>query len=58
MGPWGTLDRRLDKAIQDGWHVRYDGASDQFVAARDVVAAHTLEDLVTEMLRVQRADEP
>jgi hypothetical protein len=46
--------RRLDMAIKDGWHIRYDGGADQFVAARDEVSAHTLDDLLVEMLRAQR----
>jgi hypothetical protein len=48
--------RRLELAVRDGWHIRYDGAADQFVAARDEVAAHTLDELLIEMLRAQRAD--
>lgn len=48
--------KRLDLAIRDGWHIRYDGGADQFVASRDEVAAHTLDDLLIEMLRAQRAD--
>ena len=48
--------RRLELAMRDGWHVRYDGGSDQFVASRDEVAAHTLDDLLIEMMRAQRAD--
>ena len=49
-------DRRLALAIRDGWHVRYDGSRDQFVASRDEVAAHSLDELLVEMLRAQRAD--
>jgi len=45
--------RRLDLAIRDGWHIRYDGAADQFVASRDEVSAHSLDDLLIEMLRAQ-----
>lgn len=66
-GPFGgTLDggraaeslrlRRLALAVRDGWHIRYDGSKDEFVASRDEVSAHSLDDLLIEMLRAQRAD--
>lgn len=63
-GPYGgTYDgglaatrRRLDKVIRDGgWHVRYDGGSDQFIASKDKVAAHSLDELLVEMERTDRA---
>lgn len=47
---------RLDLAVRDGWHIRYDGAHDEFVASRDQVSAHSLDELLIEMLRAQRAD--
>ena len=47
---------RLDLAVRDGWHIRYDGAHDEFVAARDQVSASSLDGLLIEMLRAQRAD--
>ena len=55
--------KRLDLAIRDGWHVRYDGGQDQFVASRDEVAAHSLDELLVLMLRAQHGtvgddDEP
>ena len=64
MGPTnGTWDggraaadlqsKRLDLAIRDGWHVRYDGGQDHFVASRDEVAAHSLDELLVLMLRAQ-----
>ncbi|HEY5399073.1 MAG TPA: hypothetical protein VIL16_27195 [Trebonia sp.] len=53
---WPTRNRRMELAIQDGWHIRYDGAHDLFVASRDEVSAQTLDDLLVEMLRAQRAD--
>lgn len=46
--------RRLELAVKDGWHVRYDGSRDEFVGARDEVSAHSLDDLLVEMLRVQQ----
>jgi hypothetical protein len=51
-----VLRQRLELAIRDGWHVRFDGAHDQFVASRDEVSAHSLDELLIEMLRAQRAD--
>lgn len=45
--------RRLDMAIRDGWHIRYDGSHDEFVASRDEVSAHSLDELLVEMLRAQ-----
>jgi hypothetical protein len=51
-----ALRARLDLAIRDGWSVRFDGAHDQFVASRDEVSAHSLDELLIMMLRAQRAD--
>jgi hypothetical protein len=45
--------RRLELATRNGWSIRYDGAHDQFVGAKDTVAAYTLDELLTE---IQRAD--
>jgi hypothetical protein len=51
-----ALSARLDLAVRDGWHIRYDGAHDEFVASRDQVSAKSLDELLIEMLRAQRAD--
>jgi hypothetical protein len=48
--------RRLELAIRDGWYIRYDGGHDEFVASRDEISAHSLDDLLIEMMRAQRAD--
>ena len=53
---WVTLNRRLELAVRDGWLIRYDGAHDEFVAARDVVSAKSLDELCVEMLRAQRLE--
>jgi len=45
--------RQLDRAMRDGWHIRYDGAHDEFVASRDEVSAHSLDELLIAVARVQ-----
>jgi hypothetical protein len=56
-GGYAMQRRRLDKAIRDGgWHVRYDGGADQFVASKDKVAAHSLDELLAEMERADGAE--
>ena len=49
--------RRLEKVMEDGgWQIRYDGAHDQWVASRDTVAAHTMDELLAELERAQGRD--
>lgn len=46
--------RRLEKVMEEGgWQIRYDGAHDQFVASKDVLASHTLDGLLLEVERAQ-----
>jgi hypothetical protein len=56
-GGFALQRKRLDRVIRNGgWHVRYDGARDQFIASKDKVAAHSLDDLLVEMERADKAD--
>lgn len=48
-----TQARRIEKAMDDGWQFRFDGAHDQFVASKDVLAAHSLDELLIEVERAQ-----
>lgn len=56
-GATAAQGRRLELAMEKGWQIRYDGAHDQFVAARDVLAAHTMDDLLLEIERAQGRDD-